>query len=70
MISCDTRNFSGQSSKNNRQSRVSLHTIDFTIKLEEPLAESYNRSFFFFLSLYSFRTVIKYRICDKDKKLK
>lgn len=48
MISRDTRNFSGQSSKNNRQSRVSLHTIDFTIKLEEPLAESYNRSLFFF----------------------
>lgn len=47
MISRDTRNFSGQSSKNNRQSRVSLHTIDFTIKLEEPLAESYNRSLFF-----------------------
>lgn len=69
MISRDTRNFSGQSSKNNRQSRVSLHTIDFTIKLEEPLAESYNRSLFF-LSLYSFRTVVKYRICDKDKKLK
>lgn len=55
MISCDTRNFSGQSSKNNRQSRVSLHTIDFTIKLEEPLAESYNRSFFFFSFFIQFQ---------------